>query len=1131
MRRDPYDHLFVPSVPALRRKLKNSTGTLASMWRNIQAVPTAGGNGRFFAAFCHLATGKDEWAEMALHAIDEDLEKYLAGDLSLDIHFHTWCNAAPMARTAAAFDWIADSRAVSPKDRRRISEAMIDYCFKHPFNIAKSRTLAFDNQIGAMSFACTLIGYLFGVRRGRDARAQRMMAAGLMRFPDLVALSPRGGYSFEGSTYFCQIVAPMTTLYSALVEQITGEDVFDRRWLDTGTTVREILDLYSKLVGPSGLMPPWDHYGWMRCMSVMPMTYLASKTGDPRPIEVIESLELADEPAMIPWGADDKMWAAIWWPEREVQSSKFKVQKGAKASRRSSILNFELCTLNSPFTPWALSTIGGALVASDKPWRLFQAWDRSSHGIYVGRAQVNPNLITLDLWGSIFFTDGVPDHDLCRYFDFPPELFNDVLRPGELDAYAAYMRTFNPKFSLPKFVQGFSYGTIAGSNSIVINGEKHYTPANDSEGRLVAFASLPNLQLVAAEVAPYYQPRYPIASMIRTSVLAHDDYFIVCDTIKTDGPSLSFGWQAFTSGKVTAEGADLTIETPERVSLNVIPLFDGAKPTLTDVPGYPRFPGLGSTLIEYHAQGAEVSIPLLLAPRRGVTPVADLSDGWRIAAVDHERGEKLGLPGGVAGGKTMRIDDAALAGARNRGDAWVWSGRSFRVPGTAKGRRVFLHLPSTVEGLCVWVNGQPVRARPQASTQHLNDNMLPLVIDVTDALRRGDNALVLAGESIQGKLVNRGVELMIEAPAANPINARPLGDGRFEITGDWGRDELLLNPTGRVVATEDYETDARTLLVQGKAAFAALRVTRLRFGLFEFISDRPLDVSFADGRVTLGDLSGPERFELSGDGWRLGVQSRGVIDIDLSGAQRPTFTAALDNARPVFCNGTLIDAGWSEPVRRIVVTPRDSLRVGRADPAAPPYVKRMTRLATLAGKGDAAAVKALIKALDDVDWKVQQFAAELLGRIGARAATGPLLALLARESAEVIYSTPTVWWSEAITSYKEKGAAWLAGRGSSADGAKRHRVKTAVIEALGRLRAKQAVPALSAILGDDREFYPVHSLAAQALGRIGDAAALPALEKMAQAPEVNTKYRVQDAIHRIKTGGPKNPAWPDRAEH
>ena len=161
-------------------------------------------------------------------------------------------------------------------------------------------------------------------------------------------------------------------------------------------------------------------------------------------------------------------------------------------------------------------------------------------------------------------------------------------------------------------------------------------------------------------------------------------------------------------------------------------------------------------------------------------------------------------------------------------------------------------------------------------------------------------------------------------------------------------------------------------------------------------------------------------------------------------------------------------------------------------------------------------------------------AAELLGRagIGERGRAIPaLLDALRLETPEHIYDDSVLlWWAEADRKFAKEGPEpFLRGRGSSADAVKRHRLKVAIIEALGKLHAREAVADLCAIVEDQREFYPVHSAACRALGLIGDPAALPTLERAANYPEANTKYRAADAIARIRTGLPASTAYPDRA--
>ena len=1132
-----YDYLFVPDVKALRRKVRNATGALGYLCRASEG----------HSAFRYLVTGKDDYARKALDEINATLDRYLAGEFTYDVHFHTWCNAAPMARTATNLDWIADSPAVSKKDFARIKEAILDYTLKHPFTRMKGRIASCDNQIGAMSFCCALVGYLFGVKRGRDLRAQRLMAAGLTRFPDMFGLSEPGGYSYEGSTYFCEIVSPITCWFTALAEQITGEDCFTRRYEPNGVSPETILRMYQRMVGPSGLMPPWDNYGWMRCCSTMGLAYLAMKTGDPAPLKIMEAANIAAEPVHVAWGTDDRIWTILWWPER-----------------------LEIGGTAGAFRDWAVDNVAAALVSERNRWRLFQCWDQCGAGVYCGRAQVNPNMISLDLWGSPIFTDGTPDHSRCTLFDYPLDAFRQVLKPGEVDAIRNYYLSFNPKWDEKTWIKGFSFGCIGASNSIVVNDEGHYSPAEGKEGKLVAFGALPNFKLAAAETANFYQPRYPIESMVRTSVLVRDDYFLVSDTIRVGAghcacPSrpLRFDWQVFARGTVTAENNRTKIVTGEQVQLDILPLNPDAAVELVDVPGFPKDCEGRSTRVRYRVDGSDVLLPFLLVPHRLVKPVADLADGWSVQTATRQAGADAGLPSGLRSAKTVPAFEIGLAAnpaAGHDSEPHVWASRTFSVPASARGKRLLIGFTSAVNDLQVWVNGTALAMDGLLSAHgEAGDRLVPLIVEIPGPMKTR-NTVVIAGTTMQGKLVNGPVNLMIEDPAPALPTVKTLGAGHYEIAGSFGRDELLLNPTGQPVSTDAFSFTGRALLISAHptappphhptSSFAALQATRLQMGEadgnpadgnpadgnpIDFHSDRPIDVSCENGVVTLGDLSGPERVELITAEFSLRVKSRGVVEVDLSGVKRPKIVARLAQARPVFCNGRLVEAEWNRFDGTLVI-PADVWRGScKSDPAMPQYVKRMEKLMCAASKADAASVAGLIDSLrSDIDWKVQMMAAELLGRIGGHGSVrdgivAALLDALKRETPEAIYDDSVLlWWRDANEKFAKEGPApFLKGAGSSADAVKRHRVKTVIIEALGRLRAAKAVPELCRIIEDQREFYPVHSAACRALGFIGDPAAIPALERAAEHPESNTKLRAADAINRIKTGKPINEQCPD----
>ncbi len=133
----------------------------------------------------------------------------------------------------------------------------------------------------------------------------------------------------------------------------------------------------------------------------------------------------------------------------------------------------------------------------------------------------------------------------------------------------------------------------------------------------------------------------------------------------------------------------------------------------------------------------------------------------------------------------------------------------------------------------------------------------------------------------------------------------------------------------------------------------------------------------------------------------------------------------------------------------------------------------------------------LQRELESGDWPVQLAAAEALGRLGVEPARAELRRLLAAEHAiapEELYPPDSV--------------------GGEAAG-KRWRLKAALVTALGRLGDRDAVPLMARIIADNRDFYPVYSAAAQALGRIGGPEAKAALAPALKDTEINTRMRAR----------------------
>ena len=156
-------------------------------------------------------------------------------------------------------------------------------------------------------------------------------------------------------------------------------------------------------------------------------------------------------------------------------------------------------------------------------------------------------------------------------------------------------------------------------------------------------------------------------------------------------------------------------------------------------------------------------------------------------------------------------------------------------------------------------------------------------------------------------------------------------------------------------------------------------------------------------------------------------------------------------------------------------------------------------------------VALLVSSLDHAEWPVRMAAAEALGHCGCVDALPALRSALAGEHGipvDMQYPVNPEGPQDPVAAEPK---------------ANRWRLKTALIVALGRLKDRESIPLIAKVLADSRDFYPVYSVAAQALGRIGGTDALaalaPALKEMRRRQYPTTRPRRTEGIDRRPCGG------------
>jgi len=91
-----------------------------------------------------------------------------------------------------------------------------------------------------------------------------------------------------------------------------------------------------------------------------------------------------------------------------------------------------------------------------------------------------------------------------------------------------------------------------------------------------------------------------------------------------------------------------------------------------------------------------------------------------------------------------------------------------------------------------------------------------------------------------------------------------------------------------------------------------------------------------------------------------------------------------------------------------------------------------------------------------------------------------------------------------------------------------HRLKTILVEALGKLQAREAIPALGKILERKTDFYPTLHQACIAAGRLHATELLPFLDQLVDFPEVNVRRTSREVAQELRNNPQANQPDPKR---
>ncbi len=1020
------------SLDELRRKLTDPHSPLAPWWQHLLTL--ARQDPVWYSSYTVLAavvTDDPSDRALARRAFLRFVELKEEGDTSKDAQLHTHVTTAPLARWAAFYDWVADLGLFSAEEDAAIRRAMLDHAYVFALQHVRSRVRSFDNQILSSAFCAATVGYLLGIRRGNDPAARYMYAQGMQCLRDVLSKVPASGYSLEGSTYQEGVVFPVVSLAGMFLEETTGEPVFSEGLSPNYRPLKNVLEMSWRMIGPDALQPPWDAASFTAAVGKCGLACLAKITRDPRPLATIRDCGMWYRLALPAWDHDDRLWTLVWWPS-EIDS-----QQPAE------------------FPSWMVPDTAGALQSRDRELRLFQYWDECGGIASSGRTQVDPNSIAFEAFHSPLLLDGYgqPGDQIL-----PVPVDAVIARAGirTLETIQEYIRSaWNVETSLADAAKYAVNGSLGMSNCLVLDGETWHVPLQPCAGRGEALHRVGPLDVLRGNVTGHYADRYDVTRVTRTSLLVRGAYCLVSDRVTARSPHV-VTWQAYAREKCAVEGERVVLRTPEQVRCDVVPLQAGPW-VCTPVPGYPTYPDKRSVLVKYTLPAAaDVRLDMALVPQSGLRLLADLTDGWdrRIA------------------GKTdaVSLATAHLSDPATHPDEPRVYRRTFTVP-YGHGERLFLTIHAATMFSTVMVNGAtvaPLVDQNYANSNWRNSSPLPWTLDITAAVRAGENVLVITAPFFHGESV-LGPAQLFSGQEPEPVTIERLSAHSFRVQIGADEDLVLVENESGLTAWAGGETDARYALLTADKTLAAADVRRLTIpGLVDFNSAEPRDVLWTSAQ---------------------GLQIRPrpcAPTVTAATPRRKAQEVATSTARP-----TPAHVGGGMPL-----TMADVHALAETDPER--------------------ARPRLLAALRGGDWRVQLAAADVIGQLGIKEAVPILLDLFAEAETELPYPTLTKWWR---WSKMLRAPGWEEGPDASLPlpiSVKRWRVKRAVVFALGKLGDARAVAPLEAAMIRCNDFFPVTSVLPIALARLGSPSSIPVLERNIEHAELNTRLHARLGLALLK---------------
>jgi hypothetical protein len=1086
--------LLIENLEELRSKLLNAKTPLDRYWKNYLELSSLNPIGEFQALppLAWLITGEKRFEKNIRSVFLELMEMLPSADASVEAQFHSYPAGAPIARFAVYLDWIWDSEILSDAERDLLGARIIDAIYSHCYLRLKGRLPAGDNQQTSMAFACATVGYIFGKKRGSSMVAQKMFREGINRYYIILKSLNPGGWSGEGSTYQHYVTAPVLTLFTAFMEQVTGNNFFNMKL--GKSTVREYLQLSADTINTAGTLPGWDEYGNCSPELKTYLVYLARKTGSSMPLEKILRLGMWSENEILAWYNDDKVWTLVFWPDEQPAID--------ITTKEKSWLNKNVCA---------------KLISYNQQIDLLQMWDIIGAGM-PSRAHLNPNNIELCINGIIHTVDGKglePDPD---YFSVTSEkMFTDddyqtacsqvkfwTTQAGENLSEHEIHQQAEKTFS--EWPLNCAFSTLNAHSVVIVDDEGYRFSRKDFIGHGNGLVNLPSLKGVTGDVSEFYHDIWRVNTMRRSSLIINDSLVLIYDSFESDLPH-KYTWQLMLRPEVEIDGFCVCQQLREGETLEIATTED-SEFSLTEIKGYPKIFEQKTHKIAFDKNcDKNGTLAVVMKPNAGRKIIRNINESWSICGGGNDLPASLfELPGTV----DLRSEYIGTVYP----EPFIWFGNKITLSDDEVENIDRISISKAqVDRLEVFVNG--VRAENSFDDPYIkmdipkhnkcDGRFWETHFNLKGLLKSGENEIAIASSEFRGQVIS-GPILLIKMLNRKKTKLKIVEQNNYLEILD-GNKQWLVVPENQSSKTlqlpHNIITNAKRV-VTGNDIYIFARVTKLEHPYFTINSNKKIDIEFNPKGLFL-DLTGKESVKICIQSFK--TKQEFMVDSDLA----------------VMCHGNLpwnvfLKTGRKSPLFYYSqciteISDIDEFYLIAHKPVINPEFFLSKYESGYHFVEDKNFRSQLNKSLNSDEWREQVCAVEQAGEHSCKWVIPDLIKLFEQEEATDIYATLNTNWPFSkmkitFNKYPDTDYPEYAKR--------RYRLKAVILEALGKLQAQEAEALIIRTLKKATDFYPVMVQACIAAERLNLKRALPFLDELADAFEKNTRKAAIQAANSIR---------------